>query len=478
MKNVNVKNKKIHVGRVSVKRILIWIAALVLTAALFLGILVSVNAYRNSGMGIRNTVVLKSEHFTVTLPMYTYYFRSMEAGADLDLVAMALTDQLALYEAALKDNESLSEQRSKLIDAEISSLEQTAKEKGMSVDKYLALQYGRGIKIQDIRDILGMTALAAQKQESLWAEVSVDENAMSLYCMDHADDFKYIDYLSYVFTVPLTASMTSAEKEQLIAQYEAYANRLANDSADAEAFVKNAIGFEETFLKEQDKDAVYSEEEKADLRREMTFERSAYSLLTDSDAIVKDLNTWLYSSDRKTGESRVLPYRNSEKNVATFGVYYITRPLYTNDDPTHTYYDVQLSYSKYTQSAAASNVQKAKDMYLKDPTEKTIASLAETYGGGLFENVAHVSTLSEELYAWLGEERKQGDVLVYEDSDGWHLVCYQKQGLPENFAQAKLILEEEAYEAMMEEYRNAHAVTVNRESYYTLPARKYGWLIF
>ena len=94
MKNVNTQKKKAcKLSSKGVKRlVLLGVCALLLVATL-LGILVSVNAYRNSGASIRKVVVLQSENFTLTLPMYTYYLRSMETGADKDLVAMALAEQ-------------------------------------------------------------------------------------------------------------------------------------------------------------------------------------------------------------------------------------------------------------------------------------------------------------------------------------------------------------------------------------------------
>ena len=209
----------------------------------------------------------------------------------------------------------------------------------------------------------------------------------------------------------------------------------------------------------------------------MVSERSPYSEYTESDPLLKDINEWLFDIARKEGDSKVTPYEKLSKNVATFGVYYMTRPLYTNTDPTHTLYDIQLLFSKYTESAAESGVKKAQEIYNKTPGEDTLKQLAAQYGGGLFANIAYTSALDSQLYTWLGEERKAGDLLVYEGSDGWHMVCYMEEGIPECYAQAQQILQNNAYKAQMEAYRKEHAVNVVPNSYKELPALEYGWFI-
>ncbi len=480
MKNQNTKKTQVKPKKLnpaSVKRLIICLVSALLLVGVFMGVLVSVNAYRNSGKGIRDVVVLKSEHFTLTLPMYTYYFRSMGKGADADLVAMALSEQMALYEAALSDKETLGKDRLALLDAQIEELKRGAKKEGQSIDEFLSLQYGRGIKLEDIRSLLEMTALAAQKDQTMWNAITVAQGDIENYCKENAEEFLYCDYLSHVFTVPLNSKMTEAEKEQMVSLYEDYAKRLS-ECESAEAFIELVISYEEGFAKEEDADAVLTDVDKEEIRTSLIFERSSYSEFLNSDAVVKDLNTWLYDGARKVGDCKVLPYKNLDKSVATVGVYYITRPLYTNTDPTHTVYDISLSFDRYTKAAAKANAEKAKDAYQKNPTDATLQSLAVQYGGGLSENVAHTNKLDKELYTWLSQVRQTGDVMVYEGSDGWHMICYVEEGMAECYAQAKNTLRGQAYAAEMDHYRKAHKVTVNPQNYTDLPELAYGWLIF
>ncbi|MBE6638264.1 MAG: hypothetical protein E7616_02245 [Ruminococcaceae bacterium] len=469
-------NNKMKISVSGIKRLLICAVSVVLLAALVMGILVAINAYRNSGKGIRNVTVLKSEHFTLTLPMYTYYYRSMGEGADYDLVAMALSEQMALYEAALADNNSLSQERKTVLEAQLQSIEEAAEEMEVSCDEYLAVTYGRGVKISDIRSLLTMTALADQKYEMIWESIAVSENEMADYCKENEEAFLYCDYLFYVFSVPLTKDMNEDEQDQLIAQYEAYANRLA-ESKDVQTFLDMVVEYEEQFVKEEDENASFTENDIASIRKSVKYERMPYSEYTEGNAIVKEINQWLYSTDRTVGDHMVNPYTKPENNIATFGVYYMTRPLYTNTDLTHTFYDIQLLFSKYTESAAESGIKQAEALYKKNPNETTLQELAKQYGGGLCRNVACTNALDDALYTWLKEERASGDVLVYKSSDGWHMACYKQAGIPECYAQAKAILEKEAYDAQMGTYRKAHAVTVTPNSYYDLPELNYGWLM-
>lgn len=477
MPNVKMENQqKINTHLMKKMAICAVICALIL--GILFGSLAGVNAYRNSGKAIRKVVVLESENFTLTLPMYAYYYRSMESGADPDLVVMALAEQMALYEAALKEGESLSQDRKDTLEQQMQSFLDSAKKMDVSIDEYLSVNYGRGIKMNDIRTLLEMTALAAQKNEALWASLAFSEEEIKEYCKDNQDAFLYSDYLFYVFDVPLTDDMSREEKEQLVAQYEAYANRLAQ-SESREAFLQAVVDYEQQFAREQEKDdsLTFSEEEIKSIWQSIICERSPYSEYTESSALLKEINEWLFDGARKEGDTKVTPYEKLSKNVATFGVYYMDRPLYTNDDPTHTFYDVQLLFSKYTESAAKSGVEAAKDVYNKTPDKETLKKLTKQYGGGLLENVACVSSLEEELYQWLCGERKQGDLLVYEGSDGWHMVCYMEEGMPECYAQAQQILQTDAYKAQIEAYRKDHAVTVVPSSYKELPATEYGWFV-
>ena len=477
MPNVKMENQqKINPHLMKKMAICAVICALIL--GILFGSLAGINAYRNSGKAIRKVVVLESENFTLTLPMYAYYYRSMESGADPDLVAMALAEQMALYEAALKDGESLSKDRKDALEQQMQAFLDSAKKMDISIDEYLSINYGRGIKMSDIRSLLEMTALAAQKNEALWASLAFSDEEIKEYCKDNQDAFLYSDYLFYVFDVPLSADMSREEKEQLVAQYEAYANRLAQ-SESKDAFLDAVIDYEEQFAREREKDEsiTFSEDEIAAIWKSVVIERSPYSEYTESSELLKDINEWLYDGARKEGETKVTPYQNLAKNVATIGVYYMTRPLYTNDDPTHNLYDIQLLFSKYTESAAKSGVEAAKAIYDKAPNKDTLKKLAVQYGGGLLENVSYVNTLDSDLYEWLGAERKEGDLLVYESSDGWHMVCYMEEGLPECYAQAQQILQTSAYKEQMEVYRKAHAVNVVPDSYKTLPETVYGWFI-
>ena len=477
MKHVNTKKQPIKKRAMQPKHLLVPLLAILLAVLTLLGALVGLNAYRNSGKSIHDTVVLKSEHFTLNLAMYSYYFRSMDKGADKELVAMALTEQLALYEAAIKEGMTLSEERQSALNAQLDALKEAAEKKEQSMDEFLALQYGRGVKLADVAALLEMTALAAEKNEQMWQSISVQQGEIEQYCKDNSEQFLYCDYLTYVFSVPLNSTMSTSEKEQMVSLYESYAKKLA-ECTTVEAFKDMVLAFEEGFMKEEDEDAVLSDEDKNDIRNSVVMERASYSAYLNSDAVVKELNEWLYDGKRQVGDYLVYPYKNLEKNAASFGVYYMTRPLYTNTDPTQTIYDISLSFENYTKAAAEANVKKALAKYQQSPTEETLKALAAEYGGGLRQYVSCTTSLHTELYAFLTEVRKAGDTLVYEDTNGWHLIVYKEEGIPECYAQAKNVLESKAYEEMMQTYREAHAVAVTPASYAELPALRYGWLIF
>ena len=478
MKNKTVNERNFRISKAGIKRLVICLVALLLLVGCVMGILAAVNAYRNSGKSIRAVKVLESEHFTLTLPMYAYYYRSMEDGVDFDLVAMALTEQLALYEAALADGESLDDVHKAALEEQIALMEAGAKKLDISIDEYLSIHYGRGIKLSDIRPLLEMTALANQKYEAVLKSFAFDEDALADYCKDNEDSFLCCDYLFHVFSVPLTEDMTKAEKEQLIAQYKGYADQLA-DCTDTERFLSKVVAYEQEFAKKADENATFTDDDIASIRKSAIYEADKYVnyLELADDNPIKETISWLFGSDRKVGETKVVAYENLEKNSATFGIYYVTRPLYTNEAPTHTVYDVQLPFSKYTESAAESGIADVESTFAKAPSEETVKMLAEMYQGGLFENVECTTSLNDELRAWLLDAPKAGQTLTYKGIDGWHFVYYKQQGMPASYVQAEQMLSDKAYEETMQGYRDAHAVSVTPGSYKNLPELRYGWFI-
>jgi hypothetical protein len=153
----------------------------------------------------------------------------------------------------------------------------------------------------------------------------------------------------------------------------------------------------------------------------------------------------------------------------------MTRPLYTNDDPTYTIYDILVPFSVYTETAAESNVKRVADEYRVAPTEHTLNSFAAQYMGGLSENYICGDFTEKELKDWLAADRKKGDTLTYKAEDGWHFICFESQGLPECYAQAKLVLDAKAEEDAMATYAKKHPVAMDTAGFKEIPDLTYGW---
>ena len=477
-KNANVKKQKLSFAQAgfSKKRLIICLAAFLLLIASFMGIMVAVNAYRNSGSGIRDIVILKSEHFDLTVPMFSYYVRTAGVGEEqYEGAAEALMTKMTLYEAALSEGKTLSEKEREQVDQKIELISYDAEKEKMDLDEYLSVTYGRGVKVGDIRSLEEMLAVAMTKSESLLSEIAASEEELADYCKENGDDYLFCDFLFPLIEVPFTEGMTSSEKEAMVKEYEGYANEIAASENQDELFEKY-IECLKKIQKVQDPDG---EQTLTDADIDGIIERAIYTRQSYKNSLTSNLeiDTWLFSTDRRAGDGKVQKGGSIDKTV-TFGIYYMTRPLYTNTDPTYTLYDILVPFSVYTEAASEANVKKVMEIYESTSTEATLKSLASQYRGGLSENFICTTSTNKELADWLSKERAKGDHMIYKDSDGWHFVCYQEQGLPECYAQAKDVLDSKELEEKLSSYAKKHLVALDTYGFSQVPELRYGWLIF
>ena len=465
----NVKAKKPFV--VNKKRLIICLAAMVLLVATFFGVLIGVNVYRNSGDGIRDIAILKSKNFTLTVPMFSYYVRTVGAEKELYLdQTNVLLEKMVIYEEAVEKNTLFEEQVKEQVEQKLQLIAYDAEKEQMDMDEYLSLTYGRGVKLDDIRQLEEMLTVSRLMTESIYKDVVADPDKLSEYCKENTDDFLYCDYLALLVQVPTTEKMTEAEKKALISEYEGYANEMAACTTEKELIQKYTKYLNK--IQAANEDEELTEEEVSGIIDRSRYTQ-CYNEVNSSDF---EIDRWLFSTDRTVGDAKL--NKDGTLDNTTFGVYYVTRPLYTNDSPTYSLYDILVSFSIYTETAAEANVKRVEEAYRKDATEKTLLSLASQYMGGFSENYILGDYTAAELKTWLEGERKQGDVLTYKDSDGWHFVCYKEEGLPECYAQAKQILENKEWTTIMEGYAKKHVVSMDTAGFNDVPDLSYGLLIF
>ncbi|MBE6672624.1 MAG: hypothetical protein E7599_03775 [Ruminococcaceae bacterium] len=455
------------------KRVIIGAVALVLVLAAFFGVLVAVNAYRNSGKGIRDVVILKSEHFELTVPMFSYYVRLMGVDKTQYMgMAEVLMERMMIYEAAVADGVTLSEEENAQLEQKMTLLAYDAEKEKMGMDEYLSVTYGRGVKLADIRRFEQMLALSRVKGETILKDIAATEEELVQYCKENGDDFLFCDFLFPLIEVPFTEGMTTAEKEALVEEYEGYANEMA-ESESAEQLLERYAECLGKIQKARGEEEL-TEQDLAGILARADYTRQSYK---DSLSSELAIDAWLFSTDRKVGDGKVQKGGSIDKAM-TFGVFYMTRPLYTNTDLTDTVYDIVVPFSVYTTAAAEANIKKVEQLYKSAPDEQTLKDLALQYSGGLSENYICSSSTDDTLLLWLKQERKVGDTMTYKAEDGWHFVCYQEKGLPECYAQAKQLLDGKELDARMEAYAKEHRVSMDTAGFQKIPALRYGWLIF
>ena len=368
-----------------------WVGTLIVVAVLAAVLLFSVFSMLNSrGVFLRNKVIMKSEHFEVTVPMMSYmvyteyqewvnnyqntgYMQYIKGeGGDGLSTSLPLREQnyskktdsvtgetvvvtwfdyfagqaktsveqiLVLCEQAYRLGITLDADKMAEIDTTMQMLDLYAAYSGYTTSGYLAAMYGRGVSEKDVRAITEMIELASKmtniKMEDFTNGVT-DVRIEDYYNENKADIDVYVDFISYTF--------------------EATFKPVADTEADAET--KNAAAYEKY---EADKKKY---EERADALAACTTAKEFCDLLieylkedglTEAEAIAKQsdahyLNYVKEDGDNKTLENWLFDTKNPVKandthTIKENGEEAREEETGENDETIYTYNDVEASYT-------------------------------------------------------------------------------------------------------------------------------------
>ncbi len=222
-------------NRSNTTKTVIRIVCAVLIVAM-LGALIGYGRCVNDGYYLRNTVAMKTEHYTVTNAMMTYFFNQtlsqamnsqyyyyyVAAGLDtsislknqisqmgggtwfdffMDQTVESVKEVLTLAEAAMAAGVNLTADEIKEIDDQIALMRETAKKNG-GEDYYIRSTYGFGVKLDDIRETLLIAELASKFAEQIGEELDemFTKEDFDKYYEEHTKEMSYADILTYTFT--------------------------------------------------------------------------------------------------------------------------------------------------------------------------------------------------------------------------------------------------------------------------------------
>lgn len=367
----------------------------------------------------------------------------------LETAVTSARDNYAIYDEAIANGYTLTEEDQAQIDQQIQTMETYASLYGYnSVSAFLRANYGAGCNESNYRAYLEVQAIATGYNNQIVEGLTYTQEEIDAEAAENPADYTSYDYRYYLVSTSNyyetdadehTEEETAAAKEAA----QAAAQQLLDDSqGDGEKFWEAAHalmhvndGEEATGETEPEETTGETQpEETGDTTEEEdTHEDTTLYENTLKSSMPSILSDWLTDSARQAGDTTVIEASNDAG-------YYAVMFLGSNDNtevPTVNVRHILISTSdSVTAEDARSQIEEIQAEYEEDPTEEHFAELAETYSsdtgsntnGGLYENVAP-GQMVEEFNDWIfADSRQAGDVGIVETDYGCHLMYFVGDG--------------------------------------------------
>ena len=505
-----------------------WVnSVIVIFIAAILVVSLSLSALQNSGTMMRSTAAVKSDNYTVSGTMLSYFFNSqysaflqqygsiagylsldtskslkeqpcsmIENGTWFDYFMNGTTsyvqELLNCCEYAKANGLALDDEDKADIDEAIEALAEAAFNANYSTARYITAMYGSGVKEKDVRSAMELTLLAnkgaVHANEQFTAALT--EEDIQKYYDEHPESFLFADYLVKAFEAELATidqddyDDTAAYDAAVAAAKEAYEAEKADLLAKAKEYEK--LNGHQAFLDKltaditaeydgyyDDNDNLTIEEreakEKSQIASELeaaSVENAAYQDPTaeDTDEFAK----WLFAADRKVGDIHLIEEENEEKGTYTVHVYCVSSTAAREE-----YQTVNMAYAMFPASEAASATVAGA---LKDKLVAANVTTAEAFeeaikdqstsGANTIDNLLMGNFGFEAVDEYLyADDRKVGDCEVINCGTEYiAVVLYMGEGDVAWHAAAKNGALNEKMTAWYEEIASTYTVSINEKS--------------
>ena len=319
----------------------------------------------------------------------------------------------AIYDEAVANGETLSDDDQSSIDATVSNLSVYATYYGYSnVNGYLAAMYGAGCNEKNFREFLSIETLANNYSQKVYDTPVYTEDELAA---DYAADPNAYDTVDYrVFAV--TDALFDEEDEEKLADLKKTAadELLAAAEEGDEAFIQAAYDHASEDTKEN-------------------YEDDSYTLRTDVGHSDSDLSNWLFESDRKTGDATC---------VETSGTYYVAifESRNTHDYALPNARHILISVSDTTDEEAMATAKETAEKLLAEyeageHTEDAFAAIGDAaYADGTAAESARYEDITpgqmvEDFENWCFDASRQvGDTGIVESTYGYHDMYFSGFG--------------------------------------------------
>lgn len=399
---------------------------------------------------------------------------------------------------------NLNADQKKALDDFFGRLQYSAAQQQLTVRDLLASFYGRGATEQSIRPYFEDTFLALNFQQHKMDEFQITDDEYEKYYAEHKDDLDTVDFHAYTFNLasfkeeeksPLKGEKAEEEKEK-----EKTENKDKGGEDKAQADAKKPIDMEDQvrklkLLTERANEFLDKCTDEASFKKELLnyvtdeekpiYEQGDASLIKGAakNRLQADMAKWLFNPERKAGDKTVI-----ESPAGITALYFVDRKrpdghFYSSRHILIKVLDNQEGEDKDQKQLAKERADEILQKFEQtDKSEDAFAKLAEEYSedpgsknnGGLYENVAPGSFVSEYEKWCLDKSRKPGDVgIVYVENPnykGYHIIYFKGLGDVVWKAQAGAALKNEKFNQFMEDaIKNDTFEFVEKGMQYVLP---------
>ncbi|MBQ7321146.1 MAG: hypothetical protein IJW99_03535 [Clostridia bacterium] len=506
-----------------------WVnTAIILFIVAVLAVSIVLTAVYDSGSSMRGAKALKSENYTVSGTMLSYFYQSQystfmsqmgsmvsylgldtskplkaqecsmlsDGGTWFDYFMNSTTayvsELLQCCEYAKANGIELDADEKAEIDTAIENLANNAFENNYSLNGYITALYGAGVKEKDLRDAMELVLLAnkAAVDATDKFEAVLTEDEIVKYYDEHPESFLAADYLVQTFEATMPTydeddyDTTEAYEEALAKGKADYANDKATALEKAEAYAKLS-GFD-AFLEKLTADITarydgYYDDD-ANLTEEEREAKEKSSVATELDAANVDgyayqdpaaedsteLAKWIFAADRKVGDIKVIEEEDEEKGTYKAHVYCVAATAAREE-----YTAAEMAYIMLPASESASSLQAAelKKQLVEGgiATKDAFEAFAKEKGltsGAYMENMLKDYFGYDAVDEYLFDEaRKAGDCEVINcGTDYIGVILYMGEGDVAWHAEAKNGVLSEKVSTWYEEIAKTYTVEINEKA--------------
>ncbi|HIT34425.1 MAG TPA: peptidylprolyl isomerase [Candidatus Faecousia intestinigallinarum] len=353
----------------------------------------------------------------------------------------------AVYDAAVAEGYTLSEDELADVDAAVESMETVGKVyHGYSdLERYLKATYGYGASVESFREYCLVTALASSYQYAHSDSLSYTDEDIRAYDAEHAQEFNSYTYSSVYLnansfltdgTVDEDGNVTYTDEQKAAALESAKAAADSLLSADSQVLLDKLLGQVQLGTTAEDE--------------ELTSTKSEEILYSSINSAFQD---WISDPARQAGDITIIPNESTATNedgsetTTTYGYYVVlfegstdnTLPMgnvrhllvafeggTTDENDNTTYSDEEKAAAKtqaeelLAQWQAGDATEESFSELVKENTDDT----ASASTGGLFENINPNSNYVEPFLNWALESHQAGDTGIIETEYGYHIMYY------------------------------------------------------